>query len=315
MVAPTQYIIAIKDPNNPPVKVLRLSIARDGSYSVFSPYHPATSGLLFRRMFPEFLAGGRGWLELPRTVYSVDVPVKLSLHSSGFVQFSSAGQKPIFSGHGRIPLMCARHAPPALPSADLCSDCVELLVSRGLGVNSQSLLTPIETGPTWLAPFFQLHECPPLGVQEKYPVLLFEDQDFFDRDEHDAISRHQYAVEGFVFPASLRKYATLGRHGWILEREYSPWRPEWDAVFRVIDLPTPVAFLGILVSRQHADPDGEGGYSLSSPRDIASGFHLAGVFPRRDRDAGVDADAGRVEVPLEYVPEMAPPPGLAGTDE
>jgi hypothetical protein len=271
-------IIAIRDGDGPPVKLLRILTSKDGSYSISAPYHPAKSGLLSRMSAPDVLnPDGGGWAK-PIDEHRVDVPVKLMFHSSGFIQFSAAGKVPVRSG--RTPLS----------------------VPKGIGVHSQSLLDPVDTGPTWMASFFLASECEPLTGNEKQPVFLFERGDFFERDSHDLKGRHVYAVEGFVFPSDIRRDAFLGRKGWTLIHEYGVNRPDWQVEFRVLDLPVQTAFLGVTVSVRHFDRSTPGGYSLSGARDIASRQYIIGMFPADA--ATLPAGQLRKVVPsLEYVPD------------
>jgi len=285
MVAAKEAIIAIKDHDSrrPPRKVLRIMASRDGSYSIWSPYHPAATGLLYKGRLSPIVAS------IPYAVpaeiseqHRVDVPVKLSLHASGFVQFSAVGRSKVRSGRSRF------------------------LVPKGLGIQSQDILNPIETGPTWMATFFELSECQRVDGTEKAPIIQFGDQDFFERDDHDLEGRHVYMVEGFVLPANLRREARFGGSGWVINREYSTIRPDWVMDFRVVELPTSVAFLGIVVSLLHGPRDLHRGYMLGGPKDIVTGHTLQGFFPLPD-----PVDPDRNLPSLEYVSEPVAPVAAA----
>jgi hypothetical protein len=52
--------------------------------------------------------------------------------------------------------------------------------------------------------------------------------------------------------------------------------------FRVIELPTALAFLGVIVSRRRED-ERKTGYSIGGPRDLGSGESVVGVFPSPER--------------------------------
>lgn len=277
MASTQEAIIAVQgyDSESPSFKLLRLVATRDGSYSISAPYHPAKSGLLFKAAMPTWAEGSpQGLPVAPQIKYRVDVPVKMSFHPSGFVQFSSVGPAPIRSGRTKF------HVP------------------RGLGIQSHDILNPIDSGPTWGATFFNASECEVVTGTEQLPVMLFRPGDYFERDEHDLEGRHIFQVEAFTFPHTRRREVFLGAHGWTLRTGYGVYRPEWEVDFRVFDLLTPVAFLGLTVSLRHGPPDMGGGYGLSSPKDIVTKATLQGMFPFPE-----DWSAAEGAGSLAYIPE------------
>lgn len=254
--SPPGLIVAIQDsdPHRPPRKVLRIVAGKDGSYSVSVPYHPATTGMLYK---VTVFDGWEGYPTEFHSRYRVNSKVKLSLHSSGFVSFSG-GSPVIRSGEAG------------------------LHVVKGIGVHSHPFTDPIDTGPTWMASVFDLGEFDLLEEEESAPVLLFNHFDFFHRDEHDLVGRHQYTIEGWMFPAAARRTAVLGPRGWYFEAPYGTIRTNWTVAYRVIDLPTAFSFLGLVVSLQHLPPDIGGGYGLAGPKDITTGAMVQGKFPAPD---------------------------------
>src|SRR5207253_3163956 len=89
--SPREVIVAISDREEPPTKVARLDLRPDGSILFGAPYHPARRGIIGKARVPRIgSATGQGvgeWV----AQYRVDAPVKLSLHSSGFLQFALTG--------------------------------------------------------------------------------------------------------------------------------------------------------------------------------------------------------------------------------
>lgn len=268
MTVQRDMIVAVSDNHSVPVKLVQLRVAADSSVSVMVPFHPAKTGLLLKLQTPRFPTGNHGPFGdhkgTSRVVerYRVSVPVKLSVHASGFVQFSSFGKTAIRSGRGK----------------DI------LAIPKGLGIDSNPLANPIATGPTFGAVFDAHDVCEVVTGKEKHPIMLFEEGDFFERDAHNGSHRHVYRVEGFFFHADEKRNAMLMRKGLTLTRAYSPLRPHWIVDFRVVELPSRLAFLGICVSRQHWCLDNGTGYMIGGPRDRTGEFSVAGLYPAQDDD-------------------------------
>jgi hypothetical protein len=265
-VSTRQAIIAIEDGADVPRKVLRLLALSDGSFSISAPYHPARSGLLSRVRHPSAVVGlGDYWVPAePDQTYRVSRLVKLAYHASGFVQFSSAEKQPIKSG--RLP-----------PS--------QFLLPKGLGMESNPITEPIESGPTLGALFMGIRHCKHLVGRQSVPILRFVEGDFRELDAHVPGMRHDFGIDIFVFPRGELANASLERGRLLLRRSMPPYT---TATFRVFDLPTRLAFLGIVVSRMHAtdsensaDESGHttATYTLGGPRSLVGGFYLAGIFP------------------------------------
>lgn len=256
-----QAIIAVPfGPHGDYKKLVRIVVMGDGSVGVLVPYHPATSGRLMRiRMPPTQFTGGIIPNGAPAAVEAsevIDVPVKLSLHPSGFVQFSAAGPHRVESGVTR-----------------------PFLIPKAFGLHSQPFTDPIESGPTFGVQFRQIGECESVDGNEQVRIIRFAEHEIFERDDHDGASRHIYIVEGFILPTSLRPWVKPTSGGRVLDYRYSPLRPDWIVRFRTIDLPNPFAFLGVVISRYHEPVTGQKGYGIFSPRDITHQFEVAGHFP------------------------------------
>lgn len=263
----SEAIIAIEDEGQPPRKVLRLLALRDGSFAISAPYHPARSGVLAKiRLSEQFPLEHWTWIK-PEIEYRVSDLVKLMYHAGGFVQFSRAGKGNIRSG---------RTAPE------------EFLIPKGLGLQTTPITEPIDTGPTLGATFSGLGDCKQLGPKERTEVILFEPNDFLVRLDGRKERPHDFSIEFWVLPPQERRNAEFIGGRWILQRMI-PGVPV-PTPFRVFDLPTPLAFLGIQVRRWHRDPADEApettsmpfGYSLSGPRGLVGGYYLAGTFPAHE---------------------------------
>jgi hypothetical protein len=86
-----------------------------------------------------------------------------------------------------------------------------------------------------------------------------------------------------VLPGRLRAEAFLGSGGWTITMR-DPETPEWVLDYRVLDLPTSLAFVAVRVVRRHFDPDElsehSPAYTLTGPRDMVTHQEqLIGVFP------------------------------------
>jgi hypothetical protein len=269
---PTGIVIAIADWQSPPRKAARLELRPDGSIFLSSPYYPPSPGVLFKAKQPTVgTAGGLGWMEtLGR--YFVDVPVKLSIHPSGLVQFSMTGK--IRSGMDDA-----------------------FWLAKGLGIHCPPLWHPIETGPTFGLTMFGLKRCKQWAPQQAKGVrsLIFEEGDFLDREEHNR-TYHRYDIQFFIFPAELRREAVyLPEKGWVVFYQYSTVRPDLIVPFRVIDLPISDVFMGILVTRQHI-PAEQPGYVMNSPVDLTHQFSIGAGYPAESW-GGDSEDLQRLDPP------------------
>jgi hypothetical protein len=252
----TDATVSVAEGDEQPRKLVRIAGLADGSLKVFVPYHPALDGFAAKLD----LGGSRHGLSHTGFAaiaegYTVPAPIGLSLHSGGFTQFSTAGKIAVRSGV----------KPFAIP--------------KGLGLHHPPLTEFPATGPLFIVSFDDIRACKALGTLDKnVQSLVVPEQAIFNRDEHFEGSAHQYWVEGFVLPADVRREAIFD-HGWWLDREYSSVRPDWQVRFRVLDLPTPLYFLAVLVSRSHREPSDSIAYTITSPRDHTRQYALMARFP------------------------------------
>jgi hypothetical protein len=254
----TEAIIALEVDGRPARKVLRIIASRDGSFAIAVPFYPALPGEIAKVAAPTIINPDHSAWMTPIDRQRVDVPVKMMFHASGFVQFSSFGRDAVRSGRRKF------------------------FVPKGMGIHSHPILSPIETGPTFMVGTNALHRFEAVDGSEKIPLIRFTEADVFDRDDHIPDWRHLYQVEGFVLPAPALREARLENGELTLVKEYAPARPEWQVRFRMFLLPTPIASIGFVVTRQHIETtDMLEGYSINGPRDLGSGRWLHGTWWER----------------------------------
>jgi len=118
-------------------------------------------------------------------------------HASGFVQFSSAGKGAIVSGSH----------PPA-----------NFLQPKGLGIHTQPITEPIDTGATMGAQFRGIQKCRELDPNEKTSVIVFRERDMI-LNVHDPFPTHPESLVGFwFFPGNERKHAVIRNGRWEIDR-------------------------------------------------------------------------------------------------
>lgn len=262
-----QAIIAVAFPDGQDRKVARIVVTGDSSINVLAPYHPIQTGRIVKLEMPtgRFTGGIVPHMRVPYAdSISVDRPVKLSLHPSGFVQFSAASKERFESGLTR-----------------------PFLIPKGFGVHSYPFTDPIETGPTFGLMFNDIGSCEALDGNEQVRIIRFDETEIDDTEPHDGRSRHVYMVYGYILPASLRPLIQRTPSGPVLDYRFSALRPDWIVRYRTIELPTRFAFLAICVGRSHVPKEGQRGWSISGPRDLTHRYCVAGVFfPEGDEEDG-----------------------------
>jgi len=168
-------------------KILSLVASKkDGSISLFFNYCIEKRALIVRHKHkykpgPQLIDKSKITDEF-EIEFTVDETAKLSLHESGFVQLSGKG---IISG---IDLETGR--------------------PKGVGVFSNSLKTPVSSGPTcgfvcWgLDKGFELLKEQKSGIQ----YLILESNDFTEREIEPNKDLNSYILEFFIFPKEANEY-------------------------------------------------------------------------------------------------------------
>ena len=269
-----EAILAIQDQKGPPRKVLRLLALADGSFAISSPYHAAKKGALSKVQLPDYLdlPLGRAAVPMGRAIeeFKVEGSVKLMYHAGGFVQFSRGDKAKIRSG--RLP---PEH----------------FLIPKGLGIETNPLTSPIDSGPSVGALFYGITTCAQLDPNEKTPVLLFSEGDILDREPHGGDAYHHFMVDIYVIDAGRRREAYLSG-GRLLVDNPDPRPDRVPGPARVFDLPTPLASLAIRVVRFHPGPEEtrppHPTYLMSGPRSLIGGYMLAATYTTGHRDEDLE---------------------------
>src|SRR5438876_650953 len=170
---PRPLTIAVQDGNGIARKITKVVPHSDGGFSVVVPYHKAQSGWLFKLQV-DYEILGESTFPISKE-YSADDRVKLTYHPSGFVQFS--GEKPgkIVSGLD--------------PSTGK---------PKGLGILSNPLSSPIQTGPTFGIVAWGLSDFESLA-KDSDDVLTFRAEETYFRGCSPG-TENGIHIEGFVFP-------------------------------------------------------------------------------------------------------------------
>jgi hypothetical protein len=175
--------------------------------------------------------------------YSVSSDVKLSIHRSGFVQFSGPGIKSGIEKFTNLP--------------------------KGMAIQIPSLDNPITSGPTFGITAWGLEEFVKYGGKPKKgeQVLLFTEAEVFNSGDPAADG---YLMEGFVFPASEREHVVQVADGFILTKTFPYFEiPNTTFTFKVVLLKKTASFLGIMVRKVQTEfGDIKSGYVLAGPSAI-----------------------------------------------
>jgi hypothetical protein len=163
-------------------KLCKLLFARDGSYSVLSPYHPAQKAILMKATVNYSMSKMEIAFEEAIDLAAADDEgkrLKLSHHRSGFLQFSGQG---ILSG------LDADGKP------------------KGMGIMSWPLETPIE-GPAFGMVLF--------GVEQFEQANRIKDEACTFRHNELTLppSTDRLALEGYYFPPLWRRFVRTQPNG------------------------------------------------------------------------------------------------------
>ncbi len=220
------------------------------------------------------------------SIYTASDRVKLSIHADGFVQFSSERGNKIISG---------RDAITGQP--------------RGLGIFSNPIDRPIETGPTWGYHFWGLHDFEPLNASSPRNTVTYSETDFYYR-YCTPDSWGTYLLEAFLFPNSLAEFVQHKPNKSVLSLYFPRYQETLDSTrgswftFRFLPLPNQPVFMGIIVSRlpkalpgQEREKRPVSGFSLGSPSEIDPRKHaLYATYP--------DPTPGKYLGSLDFKPQV-----------
>lgn len=230
------YRIALEDKNGAVRLIARIKPLDDG-FSLMCPYHTETKGWIVKT--PINYAPGVSTVPISESEqFSVSDTVKLSLHMTGFVQFSSGTGNRIVSGY-----------------------CDVLKAPKGVGLKSPDSVV-VTSGPLCginvrgLGGFQLLHE-------EKAEVFKREDLWYHPDFPSDS---DVYLVEIFMLPIDAAKAAEQCE-GKRLLKKFLPFNATFTFphTLRIIELPNLWFCLGVIICPGPFSETITTGYTLSSP--------------------------------------------------
>jgi hypothetical protein len=226
--------IAIEDRTGIVRLVGRITMLPDG-FSIQVPYHPAKEGWLLKTTIDYRKRSSTA----PITEqFSVSDTVKLSLHMSGFVHFSTAGQQPITSGY-----------------------CDVLKKPKGLGLKAPDKIS-VFSGPLCGFVVQGLEQFKPLRNEL---AEIFRRNDLWFHPDYPSDST-AYHVEIFMLPLSRAAGAQdVGEKRIVAMQLPFAARFRFQHTLRIVELPGLWFALGVIVSPCYQDTTIDSGYKLASP--------------------------------------------------
>jgi hypothetical protein len=232
-------------------KVTSIYLLSDGSFKLDVPYCKHENGLIRKVAFPAET------YEQMKTIVSKDKITQafhvknrpqLSVHASGFVQFSGGG---IISGIDK-----------------------KTGLAKGMALQSVPLSTPICTGPTCGVLVWGLRKGFDTLEKTSSIDLVYSEEDFAPRIFPGDVNVNTYQVEVWVFPYDdyyIRTFG-VGASGEELMRLSFPnflHHPNKVFVMRVIHLKAINSFLAIMTSKVHTGftDQSEFGFLLGGPSE------------------------------------------------
>jgi hypothetical protein len=250
-------------------RIFKVTPHSDGGFNVHIPYHNDKTGYLYKIRIPY----PQGTILVPFTAITeqriIDKDVKLSIHRSGFVQFSGPG---VVSGIDE-----ATQRP------------------KGLGIKIGPLTKPITSGPTFIVSIWGLEDFQVLNSKEDKKNYITFKIDDFNADPPNAKRHDTLKFECFLFPTSLAGEVDPRGGQPTLTRPFSNhvWQPGKVFHLKVIFLKNSPVFIGILphFSEWGFGDRGKSGYQIDGPSEIVGrnnenileGIHLKAVT--RDLDS------------------------------
>lgn len=151
-------------------KVTNIYLLSDGSFKVDIPYCKCAKGIISRASIGYGSGIHKGDFVQQ---FSINNRPQLSIHSSGFVQFSGKGIISGIDAQGKI---------------------------KGMGLHSNPLKTPISSGPTFGIQLWGLEDGFEISHEEEKYDVLFEKSDFVPRNVQSGKELNTYIIEGWVLP-------------------------------------------------------------------------------------------------------------------
>ncbi len=212
-------------------KISKITLHSDGGFDFHFPYHDIKTGMLYKTTHDYTQDESHTAFEELKEKFRASSKVKLSIHKSGFTQFSGPN---ITSG-----LHWFTNKP------------------KGLAVHSTPLTHPISTGPTFSMTIrsfdgFAKYTGAP---KKRENVLMFS----ADKIYNGSIQSNLYVLEGFVFTHELlSKIRQINGERYLKLRMSQFEVPNAEFFFRIIYLKKIENFLAISIRKVELNSDDEG---------------------------------------------------------
>jgi Protein of unknown function (DUF3606) len=255
--------IAIRDDSGVVRLAVRITLQKDG-LGVSVPYHPVKQGWLYempvrydRKEYVQPLSEAKH--------YTVEDTVKLSMHMTGFVQFSGAGGQAIISGYNAA-----------------------LDQIKGVGMRAPDQVH-VTTGPLFGIFLQGLGDFKPRANE---PAEVFEEDDLWHHPDYSTPEDTAYHLEVFMLPLRLVGDARPVDGKRMLKMQL-PFKSilKFDFHLRVIELPGLPFFLGAILSHSRPSEDSKSGYRIFGPGCGGPGEQkktIAAWYPRPEFVSGMN---------------------------
>lgn len=203
-------------------KILKITPHKDGGFDIHAPYHRSEEGYISKLYMPYIMGDIKIPINESIEQFYTHRRVKLSIHRSGFVQFSGKGITSGLDDSGK---------------------------PRGLAINSLPLDTPVDSGPTFAVTVWGTEDFVGLDSKKKTKnYICFGEQDFYYRQTNKD-NWNAYIIEGFVFPNRMAGLIDF-RDELTVTLQFMRFEIP-GTVFRlkVIILKNAPSFIGLLASR------------------------------------------------------------------
>lgn len=249
-------------------KIFKITPHSDGGFDIHVPYHKDKIGYLYKIKIPYI--PGRSAVPLTAIIQqkTIDKDVKLSIHKSGFVQFSGKG---VISGVDN-----------------------RTGKAKGLAIKISPLTSPINTGPTFGVSIWGPNNFEELTKKKwRNNYIIFNSKDFY-LDPPYTKNPNTFVFECFLFKTSMAGQVTLTNSGEaVLTTNLPIYIYNRSKIFKmkVIFLKNSPVFIAILPQSIKFDsPRAESGYSLNGPAEVvqtnwssvSEGIHLRAEYPHPD---------------------------------
>jgi hypothetical protein len=255
-----KWTLAIKrTPDSIPRKITKIIGLNGDGFSVLAPYHKARSGFLCKMPVDPSKTGEYYVPAEEVEAFTVDDRAKLSYHTDGFIQFSSANPGRIISGRD--------------PSTG---------EPKGLGLMTHPLTTPIWMGPSASVTVWGLDDFD--ETKESKNLLIYEEGDFYYRgctpEQADT-----WMISIYPFPVNAVPPIRFERGSPVLEMTVDCLNGALASVVRmkVINLPEEKIFLGVYINAFVGRFPSASGWILGGAGRWGKdrpGHVLKGVYPR-----------------------------------